>query len=224
MARPRADVSWSAALAAAAGVQGIVEVRASPQLQIQGFPAAVVSCAQLVTTPGLGRCPAGAAAVKVPASLTYIGRGNLAESTWPAADFSPRRLDSLPLASLCVATNGSQPAIEQARTAAAAHHRPGNRQKRMTRALLVLAVLAWPGATHGGPGWPPTGTFMSRPRARMVRRGSGMVFNRWWLWSKFVTCTCACGLLTTGAASTRPGFAWQAGGRDNPGCTHVPPE
>ena len=98
------------------GVQGIVEVRASPQLQIQGFPAAVVSCAQLVTTPGLGRCPAGAAAVKVPASLTYIGRGNLAESTWPAADVSPRRLDSLPLASLGVATNGSQPAIEQART------------------------------------------------------------------------------------------------------------
>jgi predicted lysophospholipase L1 biosynthesis ABC-type transport system permease subunit len=54
--------------------------------------------------------------VKVPASLTYIGRGNLAESTWPAADVSPRRLDSLPLASLDVATNGSQPAIEQART------------------------------------------------------------------------------------------------------------
>ena len=98
------------------GVQGIVEVRASPQLQIQGFPAAVVSCAQLVTTPGLGRCPAGAAAVKVPASLTNIGRGNLAEFTWPAADVPARRLDSLPLGSLDVATNGSQPAIEQART------------------------------------------------------------------------------------------------------------
>jgi len=33
-----------------------------------------------------------------------------------------------------------------------------------------------------------------------------MVFNRWWLWSKFVTCICACELLTTGAASTRPGL------------------
>ena len=98
------------------GVQGIVELRASPQLQIQGFPAAVVSCAQLVTTPGLGRCPAGAAAVKVPASLTNIGRGNLAESTWPAADVPARRVDSLPLGGLDVATNGSQPAIEQART------------------------------------------------------------------------------------------------------------
>jgi hypothetical protein len=105
------------------GVQGIVEVRAdpgltitNPQLQIQGFPAAVVSCGQLASDPGLGRCPAGAAAAKVPASLTDIGGGNLAEFTWPAADVPARRLDSLPLASLDVATNGSQPAIEQART------------------------------------------------------------------------------------------------------------
>jgi len=105
------------------GVQGIVEFRAdpgltitNPQLQIQGFTAAVVSCAQLASAPGLGRCPAGAAAAKVPAFLTNIGRGNLAEVTWPAADVPARRLDSLALASLDVATNGSQPAIEQART------------------------------------------------------------------------------------------------------------
>jgi hypothetical protein len=104
------------------GVQGIVEARADPgltitstQLQVQGFPAAVVSCAQLAGVPGLGRCPAGAAAAKVPASLTDVG-GNLAEFTWPAADVPARRLDSLPLGSLDVATNGSQPAIEQART------------------------------------------------------------------------------------------------------------
>jgi hypothetical protein len=105
------------------GVQGVVEFRAdpgltitNPQLQIQGFPAAVVSCAQLASDPGLGRCPAGAAAAKVPASLTDIGGGNLAEFTWPGADVPAQRLDSLPLASLDVATNGSQPAIEQART------------------------------------------------------------------------------------------------------------
>jgi hypothetical protein len=98
------------------GVQGIVEVRADPGLQLQGSPAAVASCAQLGTAPGLGRCPAGAAAVKVPASLANTGDGNLAESTWPATDVPARRLDSLPLGSLEVATNGSQPAIEQART------------------------------------------------------------------------------------------------------------
>jgi len=104
------------------GVQGIVETRAdpgltitNPQLQVQGFPAAVVSCAQLAGVPGLGRCPAGAAAAEVPASLIEV-EGNLAEFTWPAADVPAQRLDSLPLASLDVATNGSQPAIEQART------------------------------------------------------------------------------------------------------------
>ncbi len=104
------------------GVQNIVEVRADPgltitstELQGQDIPAAVVSCAQLASVPGLGRCPAGAAAAKVPASLTDVG-GNLAEFTWPAADIPARRLNSLPLASLDVATNGSQPAIEQART------------------------------------------------------------------------------------------------------------
>jgi hypothetical protein len=97
------------------GVRGIAEVRAEPGLQVQGFPAAVVSCAQLASTPGLGRCPAGAAAAKVSASLPGW-EGNLAGFTWPAADFPARRLDSLPLASLYVATNGSQPVIEQART------------------------------------------------------------------------------------------------------------
>jgi hypothetical protein len=104
------------------GVQGIVEVRAGPrltmtssQLQVQDIPAALVSCAQLASTPGLGRCPAGAAAAEVFASLTNIN-GNLAGVTWPTADVPARRLDSLPLGSLDVATNGSQPAIEQART------------------------------------------------------------------------------------------------------------
>ena len=98
------------------GVQGIAEVRADPGLQVQGVPAAVVSCAQLASVPGLGRCPAGAAAAKVPASLPQDWNGPLAGFTWPAADVSVRRLDSLPLSSLEVTTDGSQPAIEQART------------------------------------------------------------------------------------------------------------
>jgi hypothetical protein len=104
------------------GVQAIIEVRADPgltitssQVQLQDFPAALVSCAQLASAPGLGRCPTGAAAAKVPASLNLL-TGNLAEVTWPAADIPARRLDSLPLGSLDVATDGSQPVIEQART------------------------------------------------------------------------------------------------------------
>jgi hypothetical protein len=96
------------------GVQGIAEVRADPGLATQAL--GVVSCAQLATTPGLGRCPAGAAAAKVPASFTNNDASNLATVTWPAADVPARQLASFPLDSLEVATNGSQPAIEQVRT------------------------------------------------------------------------------------------------------------
>jgi hypothetical protein len=104
------------------GVQGIAEFRAlpgltisSPQLSVHDVPAAVVSCAQLASSPGLGRCPAGAAAAKVPAFLSQT-LGPLAKVTFPAVHVSARRLASLPLSSLDVATNGSAPVIEQART------------------------------------------------------------------------------------------------------------
>jgi len=124
---PAPPASVLARLRRIGGVRGIVEVRADPgqtiaipQLHLKpGYPvppAALVSCAQLATTPGLGRCPAGAAAAKVTAFLTDTPGGNLTGFTWPAAGIPARRLDSLPLASLDVATNGSQPAIEQART------------------------------------------------------------------------------------------------------------
>jgi hypothetical protein len=92
------------------GVGGIIEVRA-----VRG-PDAAVSCAQLASDPGLGRCPAGAAAAKVSASSFTDINDNLADVTWPTADISAQRLASLPLDSLAVATNGSQPAIERVRT------------------------------------------------------------------------------------------------------------
>ena len=47
------------------GVQGIVEFRDDPRLQVQGSPGALVSCAQLASAPGIGRCPAGAATAEV---------------------------------------------------------------------------------------------------------------------------------------------------------------
>lgn len=107
------------------GVQGIVELwdnpeltMASPQLGIPpGFPALLVSCAQLATTSALGRCPAGAAAARLSPFLTSGHfAGTLARITWPAAHVPARRLDSLRYDGLDVATNGTQPAVEQART------------------------------------------------------------------------------------------------------------
>jgi hypothetical protein len=59
------------------GVRGLLAVRTDPggRVQLPGdggtAPAGLVSCAQLASVPGAGRCPAGAAAVTVP--LQVIG-------------------------------------------------------------------------------------------------------------------------------------------------------
>jgi predicted lysophospholipase L1 biosynthesis ABC-type transport system permease subunit len=107
------------------GVERVVEFHSDgtqtidiPQVTSPGFPppaAALVSCAQL-TNSGLGRCPAGAAVAEVTAFIGQAPSGNLATFTWPAADVPVQQVDSLPLASLNVVTNGSQGAVEQART------------------------------------------------------------------------------------------------------------
>ena len=106
------------------GVQGIIEVRADPGLTVprkliaSGVPAGLVSCAQLARVAALGRCPAGAATAAFPQFLADAPAGrNLARITWPAADVPARRLDGLDLDSIDIATNGSQSAVEQARTA-----------------------------------------------------------------------------------------------------------
>jgi FtsX-like permease family len=81
-------------------------------------PAGLVLCSQLARVPGLGRCPAGAAAVSFPTFLDAAPPAkSLARITWPATDVPARRLGGLGLDSIDIATDGSQSAIEQARTA-----------------------------------------------------------------------------------------------------------
>ena len=115
------------------GVQGVVVVRADPRLTIPGtfhnlgtgpgvapspVSAGVVSCAQLAAVPALGRCPAGATAAAFPVdgfdgpldAMTSAG------ITWPAVNVPASRLDSLGVDAINVGTNGSVPAVEQART------------------------------------------------------------------------------------------------------------
>ena len=117
------------------GVQGVFVVRADPGLTIPaafhglglsqfGPPtpvaAGLVSCAQLATVPALGRCPAGAAAVAFPADGFNgpLGFNNtdFATFTWPAVNVSASRLDTLGVDAINVGTDGSTPAVEQART------------------------------------------------------------------------------------------------------------
>jgi hypothetical protein len=109
------------------GVQGVVVVRAAPGLTIPGafhnlstgpVPAGVVSCAQLATVSVLGRCPAGATAAAFPADgfagpLYGVDATGI---TWPAVNVAATRLDRLAVDAINVATNGSGPAVERART------------------------------------------------------------------------------------------------------------
>jgi len=114
------------------GVQGVAVVRADPKLTIPGtfdnlgtYPggsspvsAGVVSCAQLATVPALGRCPAGATAAAFP-SGGFGGPVDATTSagiTWPAVNVPASRLARLGVDAINVQTNGSGPAIEQART------------------------------------------------------------------------------------------------------------
>jgi hypothetical protein len=80
-------------------------------------PAGLVSCAQLDRVSGLGRCPAGAAAVSFPEFLDAAPPAkSLGSITWPAANVPARQLGGLGLDSIDIATDGSQSAVEQART------------------------------------------------------------------------------------------------------------
>jgi len=107
------------------GVQGVLAVHQVNGLTIPdallGYPdnfgalqAGLVSCSQLASIPAFGRCPAGAAVAAFPADGA-LGQP-LAAITWPAASVSASRLDHLPVLAINVATSGTVPAVEQART------------------------------------------------------------------------------------------------------------
>jgi hypothetical protein len=113
------------------GVQGVLVVRAAPGLTIPGrfdggnlggggpVPAGVISCAQLATVSALGRCPAGATTAAFPAdgfNGPLSGVNTTTGITWPAANVPATRLDALGVDAINVATNGTVPAVEQART------------------------------------------------------------------------------------------------------------
>jgi hypothetical protein len=129
-AGPAASVAPLAAqLRGIHGIQGVVVVRADPHLTVPGAlirpgppgsgpvpaPAGLVSCAQLAAVPALGRCPAGATTAAFPEAGFLFGVDTTG-ITWPAANVPATRLDSLGVDAINVATNGTVPAVEQART------------------------------------------------------------------------------------------------------------
>jgi hypothetical protein len=130
----------TAQLSGIPGVRGVLVVRADPQLSIPGtfrdigsnfggpVPAGVVLCAQLAAVPALGRCPVGATAAAFPSDgfngpLFGVDATTI---TWPAANVPAARLDTLGVDAIDVATNGTVPAVERARTVLDnAHAYPG---------------------------------------------------------------------------------------------------
>jgi hypothetical protein len=122
----------AAELSGIPGVQGVVVVRADPGLTIPAafhdlggnqpstgpVPAGVVSRAQLAAAAVLGRCPAGATAAAFPADgfAGPLYGMDATRITWPAANVRATRLDSLAVDAINVATNGTVPAVERART------------------------------------------------------------------------------------------------------------
>jgi hypothetical protein len=114
------------------GVHGVAVVRADPGLTIPAafhhlgdtpdgsgpVPAGVVSCAQLAAVSVLGHCPAGATAAAFPADgfggpLYFVDATGI---TWPAANVPVTQLDSRRVDGIDVATSGTLPPVEQART------------------------------------------------------------------------------------------------------------
>jgi hypothetical protein len=150
----------TAQLSGIPGVQGVLVVRTDPGLTIRAafhnlganlaisgpVPAGVVSCAQLATVPALGRCPAGAITAAFPAD-GFDGPlfgADATTMTWPAANVPATRLDTLGVDAINVATNGSTPTIEQARTLLEnAHVYPG-----ANAPSTISGIIAQANSTH----------------------------------------------------------------------------
>jgi hypothetical protein len=105
------------------GVRGVTLIRSSPAVNGARPGTAVdflAACDQLAQTPFLGRCPAGAAVVALPANLgtnQIGGPSDLAHRVWPASGVSVQQLQQMPVQAIVVGTNGSRVATEEGRTA-----------------------------------------------------------------------------------------------------------
>jgi hypothetical protein len=118
---PNLPAPPAAALArvrAVSGVTSVLEVHTDTTLTIPGFgnAAGLVSCAQLAKIHGLGHCAAGATVAGFPVPLGQYPLKSLVNATWPAEPVPAHGLNSVGLAAVDVATNGSRQAVEGART------------------------------------------------------------------------------------------------------------
>ncbi|SNQ51732.1 ABC transporter permease [Frankia canadensis] len=106
--------SLPAQLRAIHGVRGVTVIHTISPDSSDHPAIGAVSCAELATTPALGRCPAGTPTVTIGDAGWSPGTAH--DRQWPAAPVSAARLARLPVQSLAVTTDGPA-ALERARTA-----------------------------------------------------------------------------------------------------------
>lgn len=110
--------------AAIRGVTGVVIAHTSPTASTGpevGPPAGLVSCDELIKIPALGHCQHGANIATLPwisgggigTNSTQLGANHIRQ----AAAYSSTQLQSFPVRSIYINTDGSQSAIERVRTA-----------------------------------------------------------------------------------------------------------
>jgi hypothetical protein len=105
-------------LASIRDVRGVTLIHAGDPRADGSIPI-LVSCAQLASTPNVGRCAPGAAAAIITGNLDDAASSSstLVSKVWPAAAVSTERLEALPVRAMIVQASGSTAAIETARTA-----------------------------------------------------------------------------------------------------------
>lgn len=100
-----------------AGLHATPGVRAVVPVRVVSFtdrlPTGGVSCADLASVPALGRCPVGAATVRIEPGLAG---SHFMPRAWPVSRLTVGQLAALPLQNVAVVTDGSATAIERART------------------------------------------------------------------------------------------------------------
>jgi hypothetical protein len=115
-------------LTAIPGVTGVAVIHdeaksvpiAGPNSTVRFSPVQpVVSCTDLTGVPALGHCPPDASTVAITPDYGggALNRSPMPDTTWPISDIPVEQLNSMPVESIVVGTNGSTAAIEQARTA-----------------------------------------------------------------------------------------------------------
>lgn len=100
------------------GVRGVAVLHDQPDLQLGPQDGGLVSCADLATTPVLGRCPSGATVVTARPDFGggFVRSTDPSQVVWPASAVSLTTLARYPAHELVVQTDGSTAAVERVRT------------------------------------------------------------------------------------------------------------